>query len=131
MPTLLLVTHDEVLARAYRARFTRERFTVEWCASGNDAITVGKQCHPDLLLLDITLPGMHGLDLLKWLTDVPALVKVPVLLLVEHTMAPETVEECVFWGARGAIHKDLATLADVVTRVQELLQRPAPQHAAS
>ena len=129
MATLLLVTHDEVLARAYRARLSREGYTVAWCQGGNDALTVGKQCHPDLLLLDITLPGMHGLDVLKWLTDVPALVQVPVLLLVEHTIAPETVEECVFWGARGALHKDLASLADVVSRVNTLLQKPAPHTA--
>ena len=137
MPTLLLVTHDDVLASAYRARLAREGFTVEWCRSGSDVLTVGKQCHPDLLMLDLALPGMHGLDVLKWLTDVPALVKVPVLLLTEHTVAPDVVEECVFWGAKGALHKDLASLADMVARVRRLLQpaahpaSPAPVPAAS
>ena len=114
MATILLVTHDDVLASAYKARLTREGFTVEWCRSGNDALTLGKQCHPDVLMLDLALAGMHGLDVLKWLTDVPALVKVPVLLLVEHTIAHETVEECLFWGARRTLQKDLASLSEVV-----------------
>ncbi|MBI4342195.1 MAG: response regulator [Candidatus Omnitrophica bacterium] len=131
MPTLLLVTHDDVLANAYRARLIREGFTVERCRGGNDALTLGRQCHPDLLLLDLVLPGIHGLDVLKWLTDVPALVKVPVLLLTEHTVAPDILEECLFWGAKGAIHKDLASLADVVARVRRLLQPPARSAATA
>ena len=130
MATILLVTHDDVLASAYKARLAREGFTVEWCRSGNDALTLGKQCHPDLLMLDISLAGMHGLDVLKWLTDVPALVRVPVLLLVEHTLAHETVEECLFWGARRTLQKDLASLADVVAIVRELV-KPSPHVSAS
>ena len=73
-------------------------------------------------MLYISLAGMHGLDVLKWLTDVPALVKVPVLLLVEHTLAHDTVEECIFWGARRILQKDLTSLADVVAIVRELVK---------
>ena len=124
MPKLLLITHDDVLAIAYRARFVREGFEIERCRTGNDALTAGRKWAPDLLLLDLTLPGLHGLDVLKWLTDVPALVQVPVLLLVEHTIAPGILEECVFWGARSTIQKDVAPLSEVVEHVRTLLQSP-------
>ena len=125
MPAVLLITHDELLATAYRARLTKAGFEVEHCRTGNEGLAAGRRRVPDVILLDLVLPGLHGLDFLKWVTDLPVLVKVPVILLVERTVAPETLRECRVWGASSHLEKDRASLADVVACIRATLQ-PSP-----
>ncbi len=121
MPKILLMTHDDLLARAYRARFTRAGFEVDHRATGHDGLMRARQWTPDLMILDLTLPGMHGLDVLKSLRDVPWLVKVHVVLLIERALDRETLNECLLWGAGSYLEKDVCSLEDVVAHLQTIL----------
>jgi len=126
---LLLITADPVLATAYRARFIREGFEVEHHVSGHEALARARRWIPDLILLDVTLPGMSGLEVLKWLRDVPWLVQVPTLLLIEHTLAPDVLQECLFWGAAGYLEKDHTSLHELVACARAVLHQAAARAA--
>ena len=93
MAKLLLITADELLAKAYRARLMREGFEVVHCASGQEGLVRAHQWSPDCILLDLMLPGRHGLDVLKSLRDVPWVLKAHVVLLIDHTLTPEVLDE--------------------------------------
>ena len=123
---LLLITHDPVLAKAYRAHLTRAGFDVEHCSIGHEGLAKARRWNPDLIILDLVLPGLHGLDVLKWLRDVPWLVKVPVILLIERTLERAVLDECVMWGAGSFLHKDVCTLQELVAHVHATLQPGAP-----
>ena len=123
---LLLITHDELLAAAYRARLTKAGFDVERCRIAHEGLTKARRWTPDLILLDLTLPGMHGLDVLKWLRDVPWLVTVHVVLLVERTLAREILDECLLWGAGSAVQKDTCSIEELVSHLQRVLSSAAP-----
>jgi CheY-like chemotaxis protein len=55
--------------------------------SGTSAVQGLVQDNPDLVLLDISLPEMDGMDVLRWIRDQDTLREVPVVALTAHAMA--------------------------------------------
>ncbi len=125
MAKLLLVTADGLLAKAYSTRLGRMGHQVDWQSTGHDALARARREIPELILLDATLPGLHGLDVLKFLRDVPPLVKVPVILLIERTLSREIVQQCRMWGAGSCVEKDTCSLEELTRHVAQALQ-PVP-----
>ena len=122
MAKLLLITHDEVLAKAYRAHLTNAGFDLEHATSGHAGLLKARQWIPDVIVLDLWLPGMHGLDVLKWLRDVPWLLTVHVVLLIERTLEREILQECLLWGADSYLEKDACSIDQVATHLQAVVQ---------
>jgi two-component system, OmpR family, KDP operon response regulator KdpE len=74
---VLLVEDDRTLRRALRASFRNWDFDVVEAGSGEEALTSLSESTPDLVILDLTLPGIDGLETLRHLrtfTDVPVVV---------------------------------------------------------
>jgi DNA-binding response OmpR family regulator len=69
MPHLLLVDDDALLRRSLAFVLERAGYQVSAAASGEDALKAADLHRPDLVLLDIGLPGMDGLDVLQALRD--------------------------------------------------------------
>ena len=122
MPKLLLITYDAVLAKAYTVRLAKAGCTIEHRPTGHEGLMRARQWTPELVLLDLALPGMSGLDVVKSLRDVPWLVKVPVVLLIERTLGSEVLDECLLWGATSAFQKDTGSLPELVAHVNEILR---------
>lgn len=77
MSSVLLVEDDRMLRRALRASFRNWDFDVVEAASGEEALTTLSESPPDLVILDLTLPGIDGLETLRHLrtfTGVPVVV---------------------------------------------------------
>jgi two-component system, OmpR family, KDP operon response regulator KdpE len=77
MSAVLLVEDDRLLRRALRASFRTWRFDVMEAESGEEALTMIASDPPDLVVLDLTLPGIDGLETLRHLrsfTGVPVVV---------------------------------------------------------
>ncbi len=64
-----------------------ERFTVCEFESGEAALNAFSADPPDLVLLDISLPGSDGSEVLRQMRDDPALQELPVIALTAHAMA--------------------------------------------
>jgi two-component system KDP operon response regulator KdpE len=74
---VLLVEDDRVLRRVLRASFRNWNFDVAEAGSGEEALTMVSGGAPDLVLLDLSLPGIDGLETLRHLrtfTEVPVMV---------------------------------------------------------
>ena len=66
MTASVLIADDEAIARRRTARLLRERSDVDivaQCAGGAEAVSAIREHEPDLVLLDIQMPGMSGADL--------------------------------------------------------------------
>ena len=77
MSSVLLVEDDRMLRRALRASFRNWDFDVAEAESGEEALSIASDAAPDLVVLDLTLPGIDGLETLRHLrtfSDVPVVV---------------------------------------------------------
>jgi DNA-binding response OmpR family regulator len=76
--TVLVVDDEEAIAEAVRARLQSEGFRVLVAGDGPQAIELHRQEHPDLVVLDLMLPGMDGLEVCK---EIQRTSWTPVLML--------------------------------------------------
>jgi two-component system OmpR family response regulator len=67
-------------------------FEVCACASGPDALAAAAAFAPDLILLDVMMPGMDGPTVLRALRELPALAAVPAIFMTAKIMATEIAE---------------------------------------
>jgi CheY-like chemotaxis protein len=103
----------------------RDGFTVEVVVSAEAAIQSLDDHRPDLILMDIQLPGEDGLGLTRQLKTQPSTEAIPVVALSAHAMA-EAREEAMAAGCAGYITKpiDTRTLGQQV--MQFLAAQPQP-----
>lgn len=78
---ILLVEDDLTLMEMYKMKFTEEGYEVLVSTNGADAIDQGKKELPDIVLLDIILPGMDGFAILEALKKDQKTKAIPVILL--------------------------------------------------
>lgn len=75
---ILLAEDDRLLGDGVCAGLTQEGFTVDWVEDGRHALTAVETGHYDLLILDLGLPGLDGMDVLRRLRarqdDIPILI---------------------------------------------------------
>ena len=103
-------------------RLTRRGMDVVVAASGEEALVrLGAQPLPDLVLMDVGLPGIDGLEVTRRLKAAPATARLPVLVLTAHAM-PEDQQL-----ARAAGCDDFDTkpvdFARLVEKIEALLGR--------
>jgi two-component system OmpR family response regulator len=79
-------------------------FTVETCASGQEAVDTAPDIGPDLVLLDVMMPDMDGPATLTALRRIPCLVHTPVVFMTAKVSAQEN-EDYRRLGAAGVITK--------------------------
>ncbi|MGH6661674.1 MAG: response regulator [Rhodospirillales bacterium] len=93
-------------------------FQVLLCSSGAEAIEKAAGFKPDIMLLDVMMPGMDGPDTLRALRALPGLATVPAVFLTAKAMPSEVVRYKKL-GALDVIAKpfDPMTLADHVKRI--------------
>ena len=112
MPKLLIVD-DEVDVREFaKSFFKRRKIEVSAVASGEEALVVLDKEKPDLVLLDIRLGGMDGIDVLKMMRQKQDNTQV---IMVTGVDEKETVEKAKELGVVDYIHKPL--ILDELERV--------------
>lgn len=116
---LLLVEDNVPLADELCSSLKRQGYAVDWLADGRDALVQGETQPYDLAILDLGLPGMSGLDVLRqWRTNGLSL---PVLILTARTSWSERIDGLKA-GADDYLGKPFHP-EELLLRVQALLRR--------
>jgi DNA-binding response OmpR family regulator len=116
--TVLVVDDEEAIAEAVRARLLSEGYEVLVASDGPQAIETCERAHPDLVVLDLMLPGMDGLEVCariqrdRW---------VPVLMLTARTEEADKVAGFAV-GADDYLTKPFS-LRELAVRVKAILRR--------
>jgi CheY-like chemotaxis protein len=79
--TILLAEDDAILSELYTERLRQEGFTVVHANNGEEALQFVREYNPALIILDIMMPKMNGLDVLKNLKESPATKNIPVIIV--------------------------------------------------
>jgi len=93
-------------------------FTLQVCSSGEEALQTAVEFAPDLLLLDVMMPGMDGPTTLQELRNLPDLANTPAVFMTAKVQ-PQEIEQFKSFGALDVIPKpfDPMTLSDQITLV--------------
>lgn len=93
-------------------------FTVGICSSGSEAIQTAPAFDPDLILLDVMMPGMDGLSTFKALREIPQTVDTPVIFMTAKVQGHEVTHYKEF-GALAVISKPFnpMTLSETVNAI--------------
>ena len=78
MKKILLIDDEESIHLLYREEFEEEGYEVHSALSGEEALEKVALINPDLVILDINMPGMNGIDVLRRLKELNS--KMPVIL---------------------------------------------------
>ncbi|HEY5393187.1 MAG TPA: response regulator, partial [Hanamia sp.] len=78
--SLLIVDDDEQLLQYIRQVF-EDKFVIFEANNGNEALALAKKNTPDIIISDISMPGMNGIELCKNIKSIPSLSHLPIILL--------------------------------------------------
>ncbi len=117
---ILLIEDEAFIADIYAHELTKAGFSVRVARDGTSGLQILESEPFDMLLLDIMLPGMHGLEILRqWRTKSPNST-MPVILLT-NLGQDEVIKEAFALGARGYLIKASYTPKQVVSEVTNVL----------
>ena len=116
--TILVVEDEEAIAEAVRARLQSEGYRVVVAGDGPQAIELHAEHRPDLVVLDLMLPGMDGLDVCQ---EIQRRGWTPVLMLTARTEEADKVAGFAV-GADDYLTKPFS-LRELAARVKAILRR--------
>ena len=113
MPLILVVEDNLANQLLTTMVLNRDGFETAVAESAEDALVFIKARRPDLILMDVQLPGMDGLTFASTLRSVPEAAGVPVVALTSHAMRGDR-ERAIAAGCVGYLSKpiDTRTLSD-------------------
>jgi two-component system response regulator MtrA len=117
-PRILVVDDDAALAEMLSIVLRNEGFEPFWCAYGDKALASFRENHPDLVLLDVMLPGRDGVDVCR---DIRAESGVPIVMLTARTDTVDVVEGLEA-GADDYVSKPFKA-KELVARIRTRLRR--------
>ncbi len=115
MKKILLVDDEESIHLLYRAELEGEGYMVHSALTGIEALQKFKIVSPDLVILDINMPGMNGIEVLRRIKEIHP--KMPVVLCSAYH---EYKQDIGAWASDDYIVKS-ADLADLKAAVRQLL----------
>lgn len=117
--TVLVVEDDKLLSDLLARKFTAEKFKILYAPSGEKALEILKESKPDLILLDILLPGIDGFEVLRQVKANEASSMVPVIIL-SNLGQESDIEMGKKLGAVEFLVKVSLTLDEIVAKVRSV-----------
>lgn len=126
MKKILVIDDDVFTSGVYRSRLQRDGYEVETSATGEAGLESVRRRRPDLVLLDLQLPGESGVDVLRKLRSDPHARDLPVLVFTNGYRS-ELVDAAWNAGATDLFNKGSCTPHQMSEAIQKALQNfPAP-----
>lgn len=119
MPTLLIVDDEDGIRTLVRMTLVGDSYHILEAREGQQALELARSHHPDLILLDVMLPDMSGIEVCRALKTDPAMMSTTVLMLTAKAQQSDLGEAEVA-GADGYFTKPFSPLA-LLQRVEAVL----------
>jgi CheY-like chemotaxis protein len=120
MKKILIVEDDQIIANIYRNKFSLEGFEVEIALNGETGLGAARAFRPDAVILDLMLPKMTGVELMKQIRAEPGMGEVPVIVF-SNIYLTNMVQEAWKAGATKCLSKANCTPKQVIDAVRSAL----------
>lgn len=122
MPKILLIEDDANVSDLYNEVLTEGGYQVEIVGDGEEAKNIALQGNWDLMLLDIMLPKLDGMELLRSLKENQTIISKPIIIL-SALEKKEIVEECLKLGAKQYLVKSNIYPNDLLNAVSKYFSK--------
>lgn len=120
MAKILIVEDDPLMSRMYEKIFTFEKYEVEMAHDGEEGLLKAKNVQPTLIMLDVMMPKMNGLEVLERLKSDPSTKGIPVVMLT-NLAGQQDAETALSKGAVKYLIKSEHEPKEVTDIVKEIL----------
>lgn len=117
VPVILIIEDDSILTKMYREKFTNEGFEVLAAPDGEEGLEMALKNKVDVILLDVMLPRMSGIDLLKKLREHEKKRNTLVIILT-NLADPTEKEKAINLGVKDYLVKAMQNPGQVVSTVK-------------
>jgi DNA-binding response OmpR family regulator len=120
MKTILFIEDEAALQKTFGDMFQIKGYKMLSAMDGQAGLDLSKTASPDLILLDLILPKMHGLDVLKAIKEDAKTKDVPIIILTNLEGINE-VEKALELGATTYLVKAQYNLEEVFEKIKKVL----------
>jgi DNA-binding response OmpR family regulator len=120
MSTILIVEDDTLLLRMYQEAFSSEGFEVLSALDGQAGLDLARSKKPTIILLDIMMPKMNGIQMLEQLKADPAIHTIPVIVLT-NLSGTKDAEKALALGAVKYVIKSEYKPREVIKIVKDII----------
>lgn len=117
---VLIVDDEPVLRNVASAFFQQSGYDVKGAADPKEGLELAVSWKPDVILLDIIMPNVNGLEVLKQLKTNPETSSIPVFIF-SNLDSEEEIAQALETGAVGYLTKANYSLEDVQKKIEEVL----------
>jgi len=118
---ILIVEDDKFLRELIVKKLQKEGYEISEAVDGEEGIKKVKEEKPDLVLLDLILPGIDGFEVLSRTKEDPALSQIPVIIL-SNLGQKEDVERGLGLGAIDYLIKAHFTPGEIIEKIRAILK---------
>jgi DNA-binding response OmpR family regulator len=126
MKKILFIEDDPILGPVYESQLKLAGFEVKRAADGEAGLNALQVGHPDLIVLDLILPRLSGIELLQILRSSPGLNEVPVLVFT-NSFQEDMLQRVRQLGAERILSKSQFIPKEVVAVINEVLRGARPE----
>src|SRR6267154_391255 len=120
MKKVLIIEDDQIVANIYRNKFSHEGFQVEIALDGSVGLELVRSFRPDAVVLDLMLPKLTGLELMKKIRSDPQFEQLPVIVF-SNTYLTQMIQDAWKAGATKCLSKSNCTPKQVIDVVRSTL----------
>ena len=121
MKKILFVEDESALQKTFGEILKQEGYKVISAMDGEEGLKLAKESNPDLILLDLVLPKMHGFDVLKALKEDPKTKDIPIIVLTVLERR-EDVYKAIELGAKAYFIKTSYTIPELIEKIKKALK---------
>ena len=120
MKKVLIIEDDQIIANVYRNKFAVEGYQAEAVFDGESGLKTMRTFQPDVMLLDLILPNMSGVDFIKQVRSEADFAKVPIIVF-SNTYLTNLIQEAWRAGANKCLSKTNCSPKDILDVVRQTI----------
>jgi DNA-binding response OmpR family regulator len=118
---ILIVEDEKILSKALNIEILKSGYEVFSAYEGFTGIADTNKIQPDLIILDLVMPGMDGFEFIHKVRSNPETANIPIMVL-SNLGQEKDVKKAMALGANGYFVKTSVDLSEIVTNIKKLLK---------